>query len=276
MSLDLVVTVARRELAEISRNRWFWAYAGGFALVSAALTLLGIPGSQVVGAGGFGRTAASLVALAQTLIPLMALTMGAQTVAGATERGSMRFLLSHPIGRSEVIAGTFIGQAAGLIGAIAAGFGTAAVAGGLLGAGGDPVALGYLAGLSAILATAMLAVGLAIGSAAPRASAAVGTAVLVWLLLVFVGDLGVMGTAVATRMPVEALFVSVIANPVEAYRIAAVPTFGSSLDVLGPAGNFAVDTLGAMTPLVAVGIMAVWMAFGALLAGRFFSRKDIA
>lgn len=276
MSLELVAAVAQRELREIGKNRWFWAYSAGFALVSVALTLLGIPGSQIAGAGGFGRTAASLVALAQILIPLMALTMGAQTLAGARERGSMRFVLSHPIDRREVIAGIFIGHAAAMWAAVAAGFGTAAVAGGLLGAGGDPGALLFLAGLTALLATAMLAVGLAVGAAAPRASAAVGTSVLVWLILVFLGDLGVMGTAVATRMPVEVLLASVLINPVEAYRIAAVPTFGSSLDVLGPAGSFAVDTLGGATTAVALGVMVAWVVAAGVLAALFFERKDIA
>ena len=46
--------------------------------------------------------------------------------------------------------------------------------------------------LSGVLATAMLALGIAIGAGKREASTALGTAIFVWLILVFAGDLGVM------------------------------------------------------------------------------------
>ena len=47
-----------------------------------------------------------------------------------------------------------------------------------------------LVGLSAVLALAMLSVGLLISTVARRAGAALGAAIVLWLLLVFLGDLG--------------------------------------------------------------------------------------
>lgn len=277
MSFDLRLAraLARKELTDAGRNRWLWVYAAGFAVIAAALAFLGIPGAGQAGFGGFGRTAASLVALVQILVPLMALTLGAQTVAGQAERGTLRFVLAHPVERFEVLAGTASGLALALWGAVAAGFGAAALAATLGGTSGDPLSLLVLAGLSALLATSMLAVGLAVGASSRRASTAVGGAVLAWILLVFGGDLGIMGTAVATRLPVGVLFFAVAANPVEAFRLAAVPAFGSSLDVLGPAGTYAIDTLGAAATPLAVGVLLVWTVVPVVVAARAFARRDL-
>lgn len=277
MSFDvrLARALARKELADAGRNRWLWVYAAGFAVVAAALAFLAIPGAGQAGFGGFGRTAASLVALVQILVPLMALTLGAQTVAGQVERGTLRFVLAHPVERFEVLAGTAGGLVLALWGSVAAGFGAAALAAAIGGTSGDPGSLLVLAGLSALLATSMLAVGLAVGASSRRASTAVGGAVLAWILLVFGGDLGIMGTAVATRLPVGVLFFAVAANPVEAFRLAAVPAFGSSLDVLGPAGTYAIDTLGAAATPLAVGVLLVWTVVPVAVAARSFARRDL-
>lgn len=277
MSFDvrLARALARKELADAGRNRWLWVYAAGFAVVAAALAFLAIPGAGQAGFGGFGRTAASLVALVQILVPLMALTLGAQTVAGQVERGTLRFVLAHPVERFEVLAGIAGGLVLALWGSVAAGFGAAALAAAIGGTSGDPGSLLVLAGLSALLATSMLAVGLAVGASSRRASTAVGGAVLAWILLVFGGDLGIMGTAVATRLPVGVLFFAVAANPVEAFRLAAVPAFGSSLDVLGPAGTYAIDTLGAAATPLAVGVLLVWTVVPVAVAARSFARRDL-
>ncbi len=274
VEMDLVLTVARRELRDTIRSKLLWIYAACFAILSAVLTLTGLSGAQLAGSGGYGRTAASLVALVQTLVPLMGLTLGALTVAGARERGALRFVLAHPVSRTEVLGGTFLGLATALCGSVAAGFGLEGVIGAISGAPGSPSSLLILSGLSALLATSMLAVGMAIGAGSTRSSAALGLSILAWLLLVFVGDLGIMGTALATRMPVSVLFFSVASNPVEAFRIAAVPTFGSSLDVLGPAGSYAVDSLGSASGLLAAAVMTVWIVVPALIGLRRFLRSD--
>lgn len=274
LDMDLVKIVARRELRDTMRSKLLWIYTGCFAVLSSVLTLTGFTGSQLAGTGGYGKTSASLVALAQTLVPLMGLTLGALTVAGARERGSLRFVLAHPVSRTEVLMGTFLGLSAALWGAVASGFGMAGIIGAISGASGSPSTLLVLSGLSGLLATSMLAIGIAIGAGAERSSGALGLSVLAWLLLVFVGDLGIMGTALATRMPVSVLFLTVASNPVEAFRIAAVPTFGSSLDVLGPAGSYAIDTLGSAAGFLAAAVLAVWIIIPTLVGLRRFKRSD--
>ena len=275
MTTTAVMTVARKEMRESVRNRWLWAMAGGFAVMAVGLTLVGLPGAQTVGAGGFGRTAASLVALAQLMVPLLGLTIGAQTLATQAENGGLRFVLAHPITRREVLTGTLLGLGAAVWAAVTAGFGSAALVASLAGTATSPVTILALTALAGLLATGTLAVGLAIGAGTSRGASALGLAIGAWLLLVFVGDLGLMGTAMAVRIPVEALFVTAVLNPVEAFRILTVPLFAASLDVLGPAGTFAVDSLGSWAPWVGLVALLGWIVVPLQIAYRRFERRDL-
>ncbi len=271
-----MAVIARRELREAVRNRWFWLYAGGFTLLAMALAIAAAPNAQLVGFGGFGRTLASLVGLAQLLVPLMGLLVGAQTVAAQQERGTLRFLLSHPVNRSEVFWGMYAGQALALLAVIAGGVGAAGLFSAARHIAVDARALGAVAGLSWALALMALGVGMFLGTIARRAAAATGAALFVWFALVFLGDLGIMGSAVATRLPVGVLFFTALANPVEAFRLLAVAAFRGSFDALGPAGTYAVDALGAgLVPLVA-GVLALWVIVPAVVAAwRFRIALDL-
>ena len=98
-----------------------------------------------------------------------------------------------------------------------------------------------------------------------------GVAGLGLLGVAFLGDLGVMGTAVATNMPVSALFLSAVLNPVEAFRLAALTAFSGSLDVLGPAGQYAVDTFADSLDWMLFVVVSAWVALPAAAAWWRFS-----
>ena len=77
----IIGSVAAKEITDALRSKWFWMWTIAFAGLAAFMASVALPGSQVSGAGSFGRTAASLVALAQIIVPLMGLTLGAVLVA---------------------------------------------------------------------------------------------------------------------------------------------------------------------------------------------------
>jgi ABC-type transport system involved in multi-copper enzyme maturation permease subunit len=267
----LIRAVARKEISEAVKSKWFWLWALAFAGLAAILASSALPGSQVAGFGSFGRTAASLVALAQIIIPLMGLTLGAYSLAGQKESGALRFLLSHPISRTEAFWGTYLGLAAALFATVIGGFGLAGIITASQGGGADALSFVRIAILSWLLAISMLGVGMLISTFTKSGSAAIGVAVFAWLGLAFLGDLGVMGTAVATNMPVSALFLSAVLNPVEAFRLAALTAFSGSLDVLGPAGQYAVDTFADSLDWMLFVVVSAWVALPAAAAWWRFS-----
>ena len=94
-----VAIVAVKELRDAVRNRWFLLYAGIFTVLSVALSFLSSLGAAAYGQVGYGRTAAVLVNLVALIVPLMALNVGAASIAAERERGTLAYLLAQPLDR---------------------------------------------------------------------------------------------------------------------------------------------------------------------------------
>lgn len=259
-SLGNILTLARKEARDGLRNRWFVLYAIAFAALALALSALSLVGSGNVGFAGFGRTAASLLNLVMLIVPLMALTAGAAAIAGERERGTLGYLLSQPVSRLEVILGKFVGLAITMVASLAFGFGLSAVAIAWQHGAGDAAGLAGLVALACVLAVAMLSVGFLISVLARRSSVAVGVAIFAWLVLVFLGDLGLMGSTILFKLQVSELFNLSLLNPLQVFKMAALTRIDASLDVLGPAGLYAHRTYGVWLDPIFVTVLLAWIA----------------
>ncbi len=275
MDRHVILLIARKEVRDALRNRWFLLYAAAFAAMAIALSQLSLGELGTAGRAGFGRTAAGLVNVVLLVVPLMGLTLGAQSIAGERERGTLATLLAQPVSRGEVLIGKYVGLSLSLGAALLLGFGLAA---GWVAARGGGVAAGAYAqvvGASALLALAMLAIGFLISSGMRRTGSATAVALFLWLGLVFIGDLGLMGTALTMRLPVGMLFTLTVANPLEAYRIGAIAAITGTLDVLGPAGVYAGRVLGNGLVGVLAGVLIAWCVVPLAAAGLVFRHRGI-
>ncbi len=275
MDALVIALVARKEVRDALRNRWFLLYAAAFALLAIGLSQLGLGDRSTAGFAGFGRTAAGLVNLVLLVVPLMGLTLGAQSLAGERERGTLATLLAQPVTRAEVLIGKVLGLAAALVAALLLGFGLAGAWVALRGGGVEAWAYAQVVAAAALLALATLSIGFLISAATRRTSAATGVALFVWLALVFAGDLGLMGTAVTMRLDVGTLLALTLLNPLEAYRIGAIAAITGTLDVLGPAGVYANRALGSALVAVLAGVLVAWSVVPLLAAGLVFGRRGI-
>ena len=168
-------------------------------------------------------------------------------------------------------------RATGALGiAAAGGFGIAGVLTAMRGVSAGARTFVWIAVLSWLLALGMLGVGMLISTLTTSSGSALGVAIFVWLVMVFIGDLGLMGTSVATGMPVGVLFIGALLNPVEVFRLTALTTFSGSLDVFGPAGTYAVDTLGDMLLPALFTVLLLWVSAPVAIAwARFRGRSDL-
>lgn len=275
MNVKAVVTLMQKELRDSLRNRWFILYTIAFTVLALGLSFMALSGAGIVGFAGFGRTAASLVNLVLLVVPLMALTVGAQSLAGEQERGTMAYLLAQPVTRLEVFVGKYLGLALALLAALTLGFGISGLVMASSGAA-NPWAYIQLVGLAFLLALTMLSLGFVISAFTRKAGVAIGIALFVWLVFVFVGDLGMMGTAVVLRLTVSELFWLASANPLQVFKMASVLLINATLDVLGPAGFYALQTYGNAVMALFLGILAAWVLVPLTLAyARFHKRGDL-
>ncbi|MCC6454999.1 MAG: ABC transporter permease subunit [Caldilineaceae bacterium] len=273
MDPAIIWTFAQKELRDALRNRWFLLYTLSFIVLSVGLSYLALAGAGMTGVAGFGRTSASLINLILLIVPMMALTIGAQSLAGERERKTLTYLLAQPISRVEIFVGKYLGLALSLLAALALGFGLAGLFMAFNGAG-DPTAYLQLLALAFALSLIMLGIGCLISVSTSRTGVAVGVSLFLWLVFVFLGDLGLMGTAVVLRVPIANLFWMALANPLQVFKMAAIVNIQSTLDVLGPAGVYAVQRFGDQLWLLFAAVLALWALLPALLAGLQFSIRS--
>lgn len=260
MDLRVVWALIGKELRECHRNRWVVVLALVFGGLALAFSLLGRAGLGTVGVSGFGRTAASLVSLVVLLVPLLGLILGAGSVAGDRERGTLLMLLAQPVTTGEVLLGKFLGAAGALAIAVLAGFGVSGVVIARE-AGWAHVALyARLMGLTLALGAVYLSIGLCISTLARRSAGALGLAVVVWLLSTFVADLLLMGSSIVLRLTPGQLLWASLSNPAQLFRLGVMQTLHGNLELLGAAGVYASTVLGSWVPLVVLGLCACWIA----------------
>lgn len=277
MMIDLanVYSLTQKELSDARRNRWFILYTIAFAGLALALAWLALTGVGAYGLAGFGRTGASLINLVLLIIPLMGLTLGALSLAGEREQGTLLYLLTQPISAAELLLGKFLGLALAILVALALGFGLS----GLLIAwqGGSTQAGDYLnlVLLAFALALASLSLGFLISAATSKSTTAVGIALFLWLVLVFFGDLGLMGTAIVLRIDIDQLFGLALLNPLQLFKMASILAIRSNLEILGPAGVYAVRTYGGgLLPLL-IGILLLWAIVPLAITQLVFRKRGV-
>jgi Cu-processing system permease protein len=256
--MSTVLTLAGKELRDARRNRWFMLYTAGLAVLALAFAGLGASGLGELGLAGFGRTTASLINLIMLVVPLMGLTLGALAIAGERERGTLLYLLTQPVTLLELYTGKLLGLGAAVLAALLVGFGLSGAVVALSVGRADAGAYVALVGLAFLLALVCLSLGLLVSTLARRSSTAVGLAIFVWLGLVFLGDLGVMGTSLVLRLDVAELTSLALVNPLQVFKVAAVLASRGSLEVLGPAGMYLARQHGAALVPLLLGLLAGW------------------
>jgi Cu-processing system permease protein len=275
-ALRVVRLLAARELREAVRTRWFLICAGVFAVLALSLSVLGLSGLGTFGVTGFGRTAASLLQLVMVIVPLMGLLMGATSVAAERDAGTLVTLLAQPVTPAEVLAGKFVGGAMALAGAVLAAFGASGAVIASRGGWAHASTFGALGAFTLLLSWATMAVGLFVSVVARRGATALGVALALWLVLVLLSDLGLMGTAMVLRLSPGTLLWAAVMNPAQAFRIGTLGSFGGALELLGPCGRYAQETLRGWTVPAMAGLLAAWIAVPLAMAWRAFARRGAA
>lgn len=275
IDLSNILVLALKELRDARRNRWFVLYTVAFAALSLALAWMAMSGLGTRGMAGFGRTTAGLINLVLLVVPLMGLTLGALSLAGEREQGTLLYLMAQPVTQSEVLLGKFIGLALALLTALVLGFGLSGLV--IAWQGGAAEASSYLTLvlLAFLLALVSLSLGFLISATVGKGATAVGLALFLWLMLIFFGDLGLLGTALVLRLEITQLFAAALLNPLQVFKMAAILDIRSSLEILGPAGTYALRTYGdRLMPLLVIMLLA-WAILPLTFTYLAFRRRGV-
>jgi Cu-processing system permease protein len=274
MELTILGAIAAKEVRTGLRNRWFLLYTLLFLVLSIAFSTVAMSGSVLTGQPGFGRTSAGLMNLILLIVPLIGLTIGAQAIVAEREDRFLDYELALPVGPGEVFLGKYLGAAVSLVLILVFGLGAAGIVLGLRGGTADVGDFLLLVLLTILLGLAMLSVGYLVSSFSPRTAAALGIAVTLWLVFVMIGDLGLMSSAAVMKMTPGTMLGLTLINPLDVYKLAGVNLLQSSLEVLGPAGSYAIDRFGAGLTGILLALLALWVIVPLPVAYRLFLRTD--
>lgn len=267
-----VLGVAASEFRIAIRNRWVAILVVLMLLFSLVLSAAGSAPTGELGADRLSVTVASLTGLAVYLIPLMALLLAFDAIAGDRERGTLALMLTYPLSRAGLLLGKFLAHLSVLGIALLAGYGAAA---GMafatdVGAAAGLESLFRLFWSSLLLGAAFLGIGYAVSAIASRSSTAASMAIGIWLLLIVLFDLALLAAVVADdggSFTTGVFPWFLLGNPADAFRLFNLAASNATAMAAGVAG-----AANAIPPLQALASVLIWPPLAFFLAFAAFRK----
>lgn len=270
-----ILTISLNEVRIGIRNRWVLLASAILLVFALILVLLGSGPSGATKADSLTVVVASLSTLTVYLVPLIALLLSYDAVAGEIERGTLQLTFATQVSRAEVLLGKFAGHLFVLALAVTVGYGVAGAIAFFIGQGTDFDGLIHLTRLiatSIVLGATFVAVGYLASVSVRQTGTAAAVALMIWLFAVVLYDLALLGGLLASTdgFFAQTLFpYLLLANPADAFRIFNM----AALDVSGNAtGLGGVGNAMPIPPVLAIASPFIWAGI-ALAAATLILRK---
>lgn len=272
---DLLL-VARLELVEALRARWFAVYSLVFGGVVVLLFVFGLTESRVLGFLGLSRLLVTYIQICMAILPVFVLVTTVRSVAGDREAAVYEYLLSLPVS----LAGWFYGKLFGrFLVVFAPVFLAMAAAAGWAWQQEIPVPwdlFGLYTAMLGALAWCFLGIGMLISTLTRSVDVAQGAAFGLWLVLVLFLDLVLLGVMIQGQLSPESAVAIALANPLQVFRTAAMMLFDPSLVLLGPSAFVILDAFGREGYLAfAIGYPVALGTLCAMTGYAIFRRGDL-
>ncbi|QXD15996.1 ABC transporter permease subunit [Rhodocaloribacter litoris] len=255
--------IIKYELHDVVRSKWVAFYGVFFLLLTEGLLRFG---------GGEAKALLSLVNVVLMLIPLVGVLFGAMYLYNARE--FIEMLLAQPVDRRSLFGGMYLGLALPLALGFAVGVGVPFAVRGGAGAAGSALALLLALGVGLTFIFVALAFLLALGF--EDRVKGLGAAVLVWLGFTVLYDGGVLlFLSLFAGYPLETpVLALMLLNPVDLARVALLMSFDVAA-LMGYTGALFQRFFGGTAgPLVAAGMLLLWLIAPFLAGLRCFVRRD--
>lgn len=274
--MTAVTTLAGWEMRAAIRSRWVIAMSLVFTLACLSVTLFGLRTLRELGLAGAGASADALLNLGVLFPPLIGLLIGAASIAGARDRGTLAMTVAQPLRSGQILAGWFVGLTGAMWLTVAVGFGAAGVVVGSVVQGSDlSTFAAVVAATLAITATAV-AIGIATSSLATNRMQAMAVVVAVWFALAIGMDLLLVVVVPGLGLGPVAMLTAVLANPLESGRLLAVLMIESDATALGSFGTFLIERFGsAGAKSLLIASLLTWTVGSLTVAHAALSRRDV-
>ncbi len=266
--MSRLLAAASAEFRIALRNRWVAVAMAIMVLFAAVLSAAGSAPMGELGADRLSVTVASLTSFGVYLVPLIALLMSFDAIAGEVERGTLALVLAYPVKRWQLVAGKFAAHLVILALAVVAGYGIAAAmafSGGADAVRGLP-ALWRLTWTSLLLGAVFLGAGYTVSALARRPGTAASLVIALWLVMIVLYDLALLAGVAADGggyFTTRIFPLALLANPADAFRLFNLAASEATAAASGISG--AADAIPPAQPLLSLVLWAL-AAFAAAIA----------
>lgn len=261
-TLAILFSIAHKEFIDHLRNGWIIAVGLAFAIFSLLITFFGFGFTGAVGIGQEQGTLFSLINLVIYLVPLLALLLSYDAIAGEHEKGTLDLLRSYPFNTTLLIYGKWLGLFLVL---------TATLITGLT----APAAVSIYSGHTLQAWTLLLMTSVWVGAVFISIAIMLSILILdrgkliaitigIWLLFVVLFDLGVIGILVSTEgdVPMDLVNLLFYLNPTALYRLLSIDL------MMDEAMIQQLGLMGQIPPTQAlIAAMIAWTIIPAAIAG---------
>ena len=277
--MNRIWTLITKEARDGFRNRWVIMITLVMTGLALMLSFLGSAPTGTTSISPLAVTVVSLSSLSIFFIPLIALLLAYDSIVGEAERGTLILLLTHPVSRTEVIIGKFIGHLFLLTIAIVVGYGVAGLTISLTGeagfAGQEWDSFIRLLISSVLLGAVFLSVGYVISAGLRERGTAAAVAIGVWLLFVLLYDMGLLALLASdggTAINGSVVKWLMLLNPTDSYRMFNLTSSEATALLSGMAGLSA-DNRASDTSLILM--MLAWVIVPLTAACALFKRRQL-
>jgi ABC-2 type transport system permease protein len=268
--------VARLEVSEALRARWFALYSIVFGGLLALLFVFGLTESQILGFLGLSRLLVTYIQICMAILPIFVLITTVRSLVGDREAGVFEYLLSLPVSLAGWFWGKMLGRFVVIFGPV---FLAMAAAAGWAVFQEIPVPwslFGLYTALLAALSWCFLGFAMLISTIARSTDVAQGSAFFLWLLMVLFLDIILLGVIVQQQVEPEIAISIALVNPLQVFRTAAMMLFDPSMILLGPSAFVILDTFGTQGYIVyALAYPVTLGSLSAILGFIIFRRSDL-
>ena len=268
--------VAKLDIKESFRSKWFLLYLLVFAGLMATFFVSGVIDSQVAGFSGLTRMLLLFIQICVVILPIFILITTAKSISLERENGALEYLLSFPVSLMEYYFGKALGRAFSVFIPI-----ILALVFSLLIAFFKQVSIPWgvfftYTALILVMIFLFLGFGFLISSFVKNSELALGISFLLWLFLLAFLDLFLISLMMQNFINENIIYTIALLNPLQVFRIAAISIFDTNLAVIGAAAYFILEKFGnsnflfyaLIYPLI-LGIFSFYLGF------LCFKRKDL-
>jgi ABC-2 type transport system permease protein len=274
--METLWLVAKLDIKESIRAKWFYVYSLVFGGLIALFFLTGVTQSVVMGFSGLSRLLLVYIQVTIVILPIFILITTVRSISGDRESHILEYMLSFPVSLKSYYWGKLIGRFVTVFFPVFIAMLIGVVWGFVKGAAVPWQMLLLYSGMLFALTWVFLGIAFFISTLVKSQDIALGTAFFVWIILLAFIDIILIGVMMQGNIDEKVIVFTALANPLETFRIGAISLFDPELTVIGPTAYYILDLFGKNLFMVfSILYPVVLGTLFSILGYNLFKKRDL-